>query len=56
MDGTSAVWIGLGLTAIVQVAGVAFFWGTTSQKLRDLGEKLDGHIKLPSSRAHGRDQ
>lgn len=56
MDGTLVALAALGLTALVQVAGVAFIFGKMSAKLHDLRKDFYRHIDQPTMQAHGREQ
>tara|TARA_Y100000310_G_C20635436_1_gene790887 strand:- start:518 stop:721 length:204 start_codon:yes stop_codon:yes gene_type:complete len=51
-DGVTVAIIGLGLTAVIQVAGGAFVFGQMRSTQRALQSELREHKGLPGFRAH----
>ena len=53
MDGTTVAWVGLGLTAGVQIAAAGWMFGTLNGKLTELYNRFQRHEKLSANKAHG---
>jgi len=46
-------WVGVGITAVIQGAGIAFFLGRLSTKADGLRRDIDRHLSDALPQAHG---